>query len=128
MKNERSATITVGGKQYELLLTTLATKQIAARYGGIEDLGDKLMKSENLSEALDEVCWLIATLANQPILLHNLKHPEDKKDLLTTGELELSTSLAEISEYKDAISEAMIKGTAREIESDPAEDEKAKNK
>ena len=47
MDMERSATITVGGEEYTLLLTTRATKEIAGRYGGLENLGDKLMKSEN---------------------------------------------------------------------------------
>ena len=41
--NERSAVISIGGQEYELLLTTRATKQIAKRYGGLEQLGDKLL-------------------------------------------------------------------------------------
>lgn len=36
MANERSAVITIGGNDYELLLTTKATKEIAGRYGGLE--------------------------------------------------------------------------------------------
>ena len=47
MDKERSAMITVGGEEYELILTTKATKKIAGRYGGLENLGEKLMKSEN---------------------------------------------------------------------------------
>ena len=53
MSKERSAAITIGGKEYELVLTTRATKEIAGRYGGLENLGDKLMKSENFEMALD---------------------------------------------------------------------------
>ena len=34
MSKERSAAITIGGKEYELVLTTRATKEIAGRYGG----------------------------------------------------------------------------------------------
>ena len=34
-------------QEYEMLLTTRATKQIAGRYGGLENLGEKLMKAEN---------------------------------------------------------------------------------
>ena len=44
---ERTAAINIGGEEYTLVLTTRATKQIAGRYGGLENLGDKLMKSEN---------------------------------------------------------------------------------
>ena len=38
MENERSSVINIGGKEYELLLTTKATKEIAKRYGGLENL------------------------------------------------------------------------------------------
>ena len=48
MTNERSSLITIGGEQYEMILTTRATKAISNRYGGLDNLGDKLMKSENI--------------------------------------------------------------------------------
>jgi hypothetical protein len=117
--DERSAVVTIGGKEYEMLLTTRATKAIASRYGGLENLGDKLMKSENFEMALDEIVWLITLLCNQPILVHNLKHPEDKQDELTADEVELLTSPMELTEYKDAIMEAMYRGTKRNVESEP---------
>lgn len=65
MENERGTVITIGGEKHELLLTTRATKEIAGRYGGLEKLGDRLMKAENFEEALGEVIWLITLLANQ---------------------------------------------------------------
>ena len=96
-----------------------ATKEIAGRYGGLENLGEKLMKAENFEMALDEIVWLITLLCNQPILVHNLKHPEDKKPELTAEEVELLTSPMELTDYKDAIMEAMYRGTKRNIESEP---------
>lgn len=45
MEEERSSLIEIGGMEYQLILTTKATKEIAKRYGGLENLGDKLMKS-----------------------------------------------------------------------------------
>lgn len=116
--DERSAVVTIGGREYEMLLTTKATKEIAARYGGLENLGDKLMKSENFEMALDEIVWLITLLCNQPILVHNLKNPDAKKPELTTEEVELLTSPMELTDYKDAIMEAMYRGTKRNIESE----------
>ena len=92
--DERTANVNIGGQEYEMLLTTRATKAIAGRYGGLENLGEKLMKTENFEMALDEIVWLITLLCNQPILVHNLKHP-------------------------DAIMEAMYRGTKRNIESEP---------
>lgn len=116
--DERSAIVKIGSQEYEMLLTTKATKEIAGRYGGLENLGDKLMKSENFEMALDEIVWLITLLCNQPILVHNLKHPDEKKPELTTEEVELLTSPMELTEYKDAIMEAMYRGTKRNIESE----------
>ena len=101
--DERTATVNIGGQEYEMLLTTRATKAIAGRYGGLENLGEKLMKAENFEMALDEIVWLITLLCNQPILVHNLKHPEDKKPELTADEVELLTSPMELTDYKDAI-------------------------
>ena len=46
MDGERTAVVTIGGTEYGMLLTTRATKEIAGRYGGLEDLGEKLMKSD----------------------------------------------------------------------------------
>ena len=83
MENDRGATIQIGNREYEMLLTTRATKEIAKRYGGLEHLGDKLMKAENFELALDEVVWLITLLANQSTLVHNLLEPDHKRELLT---------------------------------------------
>ena len=68
-QNERSAAIQIGGETYELLLTTKATKEIAKRYGGPENLGPKLMKTGNFEMALDAIIWLSALMANQSILI-----------------------------------------------------------
>ena len=118
MMNERSATIRIGSEEYTLLLTTRATKEIAARYGGLENLGDKLMKSENFEMALDEIVWLITLLANQTILVHNLRNPDSKQELLTQEMVELLTSPLELAEYKTAIMEAMYRGAKRNVESE----------
>ena len=117
MDQDRSATIVIGGAEYQLILTTKATKEIAKRYGGLENLGDKLMKSENFEMALDEIVWLIALLANQSVLIGN-KLQGEKKALLTEDDVELLTSPLELATYKEAIMEAMLKGTKRYIESE----------
>lgn len=118
MDSERSARISIGSAEYELVLTTRATKEIARRYGGLENLGEKLLKAENFELALDEIIWLITLLANQSILIHNLKHRDKPKELITEEEVELLTSPLELATYKTAITEAMFKGTARDITSE----------
>lgn len=123
MENERSANIRIGGQDYEMLLTTKATKEIAKRYGGLSNLGEKLMKNENFELALDEIVWLITLLANQSVLVYNLQN-KDKKELLSEETVELLTSPFELAEYKNAIMDAMYRGTKRHVES---EEEPSKN-
>ena len=118
MDNERTAVITIGDEEYTLLLTTKATKEIAGRYGGLENLGDKLMKSENFEMAIGEIVWLITLLANQSILIHNLKDKGHPKELLTEDVVELLTTPLDLADYKTAITEALYKGTKRNVESE----------
>ena len=115
MTTERSAKITIGGEEYELILSTKATKEIAGRYGGLQNLGDKLMKSENFEMAIGEIVWLITLLANQSILIHNFKHKDQPKELLTEEIVELLTAPYDLAGYKEAITEALQKGTKRNI-------------
>ena len=118
MDSERSTKIKIGENEYSLVLTTKATKEIAARYGGLENLGDKLLKGENFEMAISEIVWLITLLANQSILIYNLKHADKPKHVLTTDEVELLTVPSDLGEYKTAITEALYRGTKRNIESE----------
>ena len=127
MDKERSATIKIGDVDYEMILTTKATKAIAGRYGGLENLSEKLMKSENFEMALDEIVWLLTLLANQSVLIYNLKHKDAPKDLLTEEEVELLTSPLELASYKNAITEAMFKGTVRNVLSESDGGDSLKN-
>ena len=121
--NDRAAVIKIGGVEYPLLLTTKATKEISRKYGGLADLGEKLLKAENFELALDEIIWLITLMVNQSILIHNLQHPNEKRELLTEELMELLTTPFELAEYKNALMEAMMRGTKRNILSDENDNE-----
>ena len=123
VSEERSAAIDIGGTEFKLVLTTKATKEIAKRYGGLENLGTKLMKTENFEMALDEVVWLITLLANQSILIYNIKNKEDKRELLSEEEVELLTTPFDLANYKNAIMSSMMKGTKRNVESEESKNE-----
>jgi len=123
VSEERSTTINIGGTDFKLILTTKATKAIAGRYGGLENLGAKLMKTENFEMALDEIVWLITLLANQSILIHNIRNKDEKKELLTEEEVELLTTPFDLAEYKNAIMASMMRGTKRNVESEPSKNE-----
>lgn len=118
MYEDRASVINIGGEEYTLLLSTKATKEIAGRYGGLESLGDHLMKSENFEMAIGEIVWLITLLANQSILVHNLRNKDNKRELLTEEMVELLTVPADLATYKSAIMDALLKGTKRNIESE----------
>lgn len=118
---ERSASITIGGKDFELLLTTRATREIAGRFGGLENLGETLMTAENFEQSLADLIWLITLLANQSILVHNLTEPSDLQSLLSEEAVELLTAPGDLVDYKDAIAECLTRGTKRNVisEADP---------
>ena len=118
MDTERSAVMNIGGEEHKLILTTKATKEIAARYGGLENLGTKLMKSENFEMAIGEIVWLITLLANQSTLIHNFKNPDNRRELLTEEMVELLTTPVDLADYKAAITEAMYQGAQRNIHSE----------
>ena len=118
MENDRVSTIKIGDKEYELILTTKATKEIAGRYGGLENLGDKLMKAENFEMAIGEIVWLICLLANQSILIYIIKNKDNQKELLTEEEVEVLTTPFDLADYKQAITDCLYKGTKRNIESE----------
>ena len=125
MDKERTTNIVIGGEEYNLVLTTKPPKEIAGRYGGPENLREKLLKAENFEMALGEIVWLITVLANQTILIYNLRNKDNPKPLLTEEEVELLTNPLDLAEYKAAITEALFKGTKRNIESeaDPKNEE-----
>lgn len=118
MTTDRSANILIGDEEYSLLLTTKATKEIATRYGGLENLGDTLMKNDNFEVAIGEIVWLITLLANQSILIYNLKNKDNPREVLTEEIVELLTTPADLATYKAAITVALHKGTKRNVESE----------
>ncbi|CAB0853915.1 hypothetical protein FRC0314_01677 [Corynebacterium diphtheriae] len=116
----RSATVRIGGTDYELVLTTKATRLIAERYGGLDNLGQALEASEDLGQTLTEVVWLITLLANQSVQIHNLTHRDNPRPQLSEDEVELLTVPADIADYRGAIAEALQRGTRRDILTEPA--------
>jgi len=52
------------------------------------------------------------------VLVNNLQNPANKHELLTEEAVELLTSPFELADYKNAIMDAMYKGTKRYVESE----------
>lgn len=111
----KSAVIKIGEKEYELLLTTKATKEINAKFGGLEQVGNKLTAAKDVGESLSIVIWLIVLLANQMILRNNLINKKEEP-LLKEEEVEILTSPADLNSFTEAIMSALINGTKRTVE------------
>lgn len=122
--DDNTVKITLGGEEYGLLFTTRATKEISKRYGGLTNLGTKMEEAKSADESLDSVIWLITTLANQSIAVHNLKHPDNKKEPLTEEMVEILSTPKELAGFSEAIAKAISEGTGRSILS---EEEPGKN-
>ena len=115
--DDRSSKITLGGEEYELLFTTRAAKEISKRFGGLDKLGDAL-QSLPTDEQLELTVWLIVVLANQAIMIRNLKNRENKKELLTVEYVELISFPDELAGCTDAVFEAVNKGMNRSVKSE----------
>ena len=113
--------VTIGGENYELVLTTRATREIAKRHGGLENLGTTVETSDDLDATLGEVIWLVTLLANQPVQIHNLTHKDEERPELTCEIVELLTVPADLADYRGAITEALNRGMRRNIETEPAD-------
>ena len=62
--------------------------------------------------------WLVTLLANQSVLIYNLKHRDAPRERLTEETVELLTTPYDLSQYRTAITEALYKGTKRNVESE----------
>ena len=117
MDDSRVTYLALGKENIPLLLTLKATREIATRYGGLEELGNKMLESTDWTGMIDEIVWLIATLANQCILIENLEN-RSNKPLLTTTELELKMDPYEITSYREAILAALQAGQKQHVQSE----------
>lgn len=122
MEFENEAKITLGGKEYPMLLSTRAVKEISKKFGGLDKLGETMTEKKGSAESLDDAVWLITLLVNQPILIYNRNHVGEKKPLLTVEDVELMTTPADLNDANNAIQIALARGMSRSIAS-----EKSKN-
>ena len=117
MENERSVKVLIDNKEYHLLLTIKAVKEISKRYGNLDDVCGKIIQTKDIELSINETVWFITLLANQTILIHNLKN-DSKQELLTEEKVELLTTAADLNELKRAVLTSLDKGVKRNITSE----------
>lgn len=115
--DSRVTYLVLGKEKLPLLLTLKATRDIATRYGGLEELGNKMLESMDLNGMIDEIVWLIVVLANQCILIDNLEN-KTNKPLLTPNELELKMDPYDMTSYREAILAALQAGQKQHVQSE----------
>lgn len=114
MENERSVQVIIDSEEHHLLLTIKALKEISKRYGNLDDVCGKIIQTEDMELSINETIWFITLLANQTILIYNLKN-NDKQELLTEEKVELLTTAADLNDLKRAVLKTLDKGVKRNI-------------
>lgn len=108
------AKITIDGKDYELLFTLKAAREIIGRYGDLENIED-IFKTRNVEKLFEDLEFMLMTLANQAIMQHNYYNPDDKKELLTIETIELFCDPSDFVSWKEAIMYAIAQGSRRNV-------------
>lgn len=120
--DERLTYIEICGKKYPMMLSVWATKQIVKRFGGLQEVGEKMQQAE-YSEQIDSVVWLLMILINAGIMYCNYKDGT-KEPQITQEMIEGLSNPSDFIEYRDAVYTAMNKGAERHIRSEEGIDEK----
>lgn len=71
--------------------------------------------------------WLVTSLANQAVTIHNLTHKDDQHPEITCKTVELQTVQGDVADYRGAIIEALNQGVLRNVETEPTQAEAQQN-
>ena len=118
---ERASIIKIGLREYPMLMTLRATKEITRKYGGLEDLAAEVF-ADKWEEALDDFCWLVALLINQCISIINLRERANFP-YLKPEDVEIQLGPVDMPACSEALAKCLLYGTARHVESEEEEAE-----
>lgn len=102
--------ITLGTKDYDLLLTMKGMKAIYERFGDMNNVPDALAGGK----AIDHTIFLITLLINGAIEYRNLDS-EEKKALLTEDEVSIRMSVSDLAKNQTIIYRALAEGLGRDV-------------
>lgn len=122
---QRTTTIELGGKEYEMLLTTDAMIELTDKFGGTEEVATKL-KEGTLAEQVKVLRWLITLLVNQGIKRRNYENGT-KEPEITEEYVGVMTDIPSLSAMQDRMLEAMLKGLGKNIQNEIEGEEDSKN-
>ena len=110
----RIGEIEIAGSTYPLNFSTKAAKEIAQRYDGLENIEDAF-SGKTVDAMMDEIVWLLSLLIAQGVAYKRIVEGEEVKGI-TADELEVVLGVADMTDIKDKIMNAMLGGMKREVE------------
>jgi hypothetical protein len=113
----RIGEIEIAGSKYPLNFSTKAAKEIAQRYDGLENIEDAF-SGKAVDAMMDEIIWLLSLLIAQGVAYKRIVEGEDVKGI-TADELEVVLGVADMTDMKGKIMNAMLGGMKREVEVEP---------
>lgn len=124
----RISMIEIAGKEYPLNFSTKATKEMSARYGGLENI-TSAFSGRGASEALEELIWMLSILISQGVAYKRIVDGEEVNGI-SADELEVVIGPGDLGSLKDSLFTAMANGMGRtvEVEQDPKNDETTQGK
>jgi hypothetical protein len=116
-------TIVLNGREYGLVLTTKAARDIMRKYGSFDKISD-LFKRKNVNEdeLLDMIVFLTCTFVNQSILRRNFRVPPGEQEpLMTEGEVELFTAIDDLFEFLPTITRVLLNDAKQHVGTEDSE-------
>jgi len=111
---KRIVEVEIAGKQYPLNFSVSAAKEVAERYGSIENLADAIQEKDSAG-AMCEIVWLLALLMKQGANWYRIMEGVDR-EVLTAEQLESVLGVYDIIDMQECLFAAMTAGAERTVE------------
>lgn len=111
---DRNTYVTLAGREYPLNFSTRASIEIKKKFGGVEELGQKMMGGD-VAEALETLTWLLDVLLRQGAAYHRIATGE-ALETPSAEDLEVIVGIDSVAELTEAVLNALQGGARREVE------------
>jgi hypothetical protein len=98
-------------------MSVWATSELSKKFGGFNNI-EKVMTAEN-PNLLDDIFWLMTTLANAAIMYRNIRLANgEHRELLPNDYFQHRVSPLDVTVLKEVIFDCINNGLSRKIESE----------
>ncbi len=121
------AKIKIGQTEFDMLFNVNALDEIIAKYGGMTQMQNSLLKAKSEKEQIGAYIWIITMLINQAVLAHNLDVElgiiaGEKKVSVTEQYVQVKLKPKDLFSQRNAVFETIKNDSS--FESDDSGDEK----